>query len=388
VLLGLTHMSFLNAQVRCDSHSSHNARPFHPHLLSSSRELIQIPVVFHNVWRTERHLIDDDQILTQLDIINADYNGRNADRSNVPDQFRNVIGSANIEFCLATVDADGNSSTGIVRQQTTVRNIGSELSVGTGFRAVKQRSSGGSDPWDINRYLNIWIAERGDGNSGDSTFPNEESLGDDIDGIVIAPNAFGINEDEPRFGLGRTLTHEIGHYLDLFHLFGSETGCFSDDDLVEDTPTQAVAYFGPCVEPVFSCDSRDMDMNFMALRDDECLIFFTRGQVQRMRETLFTKRFSLISNNICGGLTPIPDDPLEVAQIFTRPDAVEVVLAQMGNRKYEIDLFDITGRRLQSRQSTASNSYSFSSSMYPRGIYILRLRTNDNSWSRKVLLGN
>ncbi|MFT4565272.1 MAG: hypothetical protein ACI9FN_000223, partial [Saprospiraceae bacterium] len=255
-----------------------------------------------------------------------------------------------------------------------------------GIRRIKSTELGGSDPWNTKRYLNIWIGARDDGLLGDATFPNEEDP-NKIDGIVISHKVLGRRPDlDSPFNLGRTLTHEIAHYLNLNHLSGTETGCFTDDDGVEDTPNQFEEYFGTCSDRVESCDSRDMDMNFMSFRDDACLVFFTKGQVARMTETLFTDRFELISSNTCSESNPLAPDPLRIAKVHTFADQLEVSLVTLVNREYTLEVFDIVGRYQTKFENNPAHTYRLPFLDYSSGIYLLRLEVAGKQFVRKVYI--
>jgi len=353
---------------------------------SYPRNGIEIPIVFHIVWNRPGQNIPDEYIFSQLEVLNDDYNAENEDLLDLPSEFKKVQGNPGISFCLANMDPRGTPTNGIIRTNTSWTNIGGQRLVVDGKRRIKNTSLGGSDPWDTKKYLNIWIGARGDGLLGDATFPNEEDP-NKIDGIVVSPEAIGKRPDlDSPFNRGRTLTHEIGHYLNLNHLSGTETGCFTDDDDVEDTPNQFEEYFGTCDEPVESCDSRDMDMNFMSFRDDACLLFFTKGQVARMTETLFSERFELISSNTCSESNPLAPDPLKIAKIFTLSDQIEVSLVTLVNREYDLELYDVLGRYHSKVENNPAHTYRFRYENYPSGIYILKLVVEGKQFLRKVYI--
>ena len=112
--------------------------------------IITIPVVVHIVYNNTNENISDNQIFSQLDILNEDFRRLNADSNNTPIAFRSVAADCNIEFCLANKDPNGNTTTGITRTQTSLSSFGTN-------NDVKFTSSGGVDAWNTNEYLNIWV---------------------------------------------------------------------------------------------------------------------------------------------------------------------------------------------------------------------------------------
>jgi hypothetical protein len=239
-------------------------------------ERIVIPVVVHVLYRTDNENITNDQILSQLESLNADFNLLNADFKNTPSVFASRAGNANIRFELATVDPDGRSTNGIVRKKTGIQ-------LWTDNDKIKYSGHGGSTAWDSNQYLNIWVGNLVSGLLGYATFPGGEM---EKDGIVMRTDVFGTRGRlTAPFNKGRTLTHEIGHWLNLKHLWG-DISC--GDDGVDDTPRQRSSTKGCPLFPRLNngCNNGtegDMFMNFMDFTDDVCMSMFTYGQVKMMR---------------------------------------------------------------------------------------------------------
>ena len=350
---------------------------------SYPREEIVIPIVFHVIAQNELQDIPDEVLESQIDILNEDYNGQNNDIDQTPDRFRGFVGNAGIRFCLAKTAPNGNTTNGIIRKSTTIDFIGSQR-FQDGRRAIKHDELGGSSAWDPQRYLNVWIGDRNDF-IGDATFPVDETVMPEEDGIVLKFNAVGRNGLDDSFNLGRTLTHEIGHYLNLLHLHGSQTGCNNAGDLVDDTPRQEGPYFGCDDIGQSSCGSDDMDTNFMQFRNDACLQYFTKGQVARMIDALFTYRLDLINSGICNTTSVVPPHPLRVAQIQTMSEGVRINLNVLNEQNYGLELFDMSGRRVWSTRENASHRYEISGATLT-GIYILVLDFENSLFSRKILI--
>ena len=254
--------------------------------------VITIPTVVHVVYANQQQNISDAQVISQLDVLNEDFRATNADISIVDAQFTSIIADSEIEFCLATVDPQGNATDGINRVETTT----SQFSFNTN---VKDPADGGVAAWDPTSYLNIWVCNLGGGLLGYATPPGGPIS---EDGVVCLVSAFGdTGFVNPPYDLGRTATHEIGHYLSLAHPWGNFGGC-SDDDGIADTPVSESPYFGcPNVGAAStSCNSQDCFYVFMDYCDDDCLVMFSEGQKADMVATLNSSRASLLQSEACG----------------------------------------------------------------------------------------
>ncbi|WP_031237846.1 zinc metalloprotease [Mesorhizobium sp. LNJC405B00] len=249
-----------------------------------------IPVVVHVIHRGGLENIADTQIKSQIDVLNQDFRMENADIGSVPKAFKTLAADALVEFALATRDPEGKATSGITRTKTKVKKFHSD-------NAMKFKTSGGHDAWDSTRYLNIWVCpELIDGPRqllGYAQFPGGLPA---TDGVVIIHNAFGTNGTAAApFDRGRTTTHEVGHWLDLFHIWGDSPDCVSDD-LVADTPIQQTQNFGKPMFPHVSCSNGpdgDMFMNYMDYVDDAAMFMFTIGQVARIQATLAGPRSTI-----------------------------------------------------------------------------------------------
>jgi hypothetical protein len=243
------------------------------------RKLVTIPVVVHVVHKTDEENISDEQVKSQIDVLNQDYRGANADRSKVPDPWKGLSADPNIAFALATKDPKGKATNGITRVQTTVDSFGTD-------DAVKSKAGGGVPPWPTDRYLNLWVCNLGDGLLGYAQFPGGPAK---TDGVVILYTAFGTKgaAADP-FNLGRTATHEVGHWLNLRHIWGDTNDC-SGSDQVSDTPRAMAPNYGKPDWPHISCNNGpngDMFMDYMDYVDDNAMFMFTQGQAARMNATL------------------------------------------------------------------------------------------------------
>lgn len=249
-----------------------------------------IPIVAHVIHRGGPENISEDQVKSQIEVLNRDFRMNNPDVAKVPPPFKPLATDAMVEFALATKDPNGQVTNGITRTQTNVPQFGSD-------NAMKFTAQGGHDAWDATRYFNIWVCpEIIDGPRqllGYAQFPGGLLA---TDGVVIIHNAFGTKGTATApFNLGRTATHEVGHWLDLFHIWGDAAGCATDDQ-VADTPVQDRENFGSPTFPHITCrngPNGDMFMNYMDYVDDAAMFMFTSGQVARIRATLAGPRSTI-----------------------------------------------------------------------------------------------
>lgn len=273
--------------------------------------IMTIPVVVHVVYNKNIENISDDQIRSQLRVLNKDYRKLNGDVTNVPAPFKPMVADTRVEFKLACRDPSGNRTDGITRTRTkeTSFDIPPEGSPPEAEK-IKFSAHGGQDAWDSTRYLNIWVCNLAGGLLGYAQFPAGPP---ETDGVVINHWTFGdtgsaVSPQSPfgtQFNKGRTATHEIGHYLDLYHIWGDDqflSNPCSGTDNVADTPNTTAANSG---KPTFpnrpnACPGTgptgDMFMNYMDYTDDDTMYMFTIGQVVRMHAALDGPRTSLLDS--------------------------------------------------------------------------------------------
>lgn len=247
----------------------------YPKFKSSKKAVITIPVVVQ-IWETTG-TVPDTRVTQQINRLNLDFRGANSDISNTPSVFPTA--DSEIEFCLATIDPNGNPTTGIIR-----RTAGGS-----------PPQSGGTEMWDPTRYLNIYVYNIGGGTLGftylSSQSPNQA--------VHITTSAFG--NAGGQFGMGRTATHEIGHWLNLKHIWG-DNNCGNDN--VNDTPPAQSANYNCPSHPhdVGVCSGNtngEMFMNYMDYVNDACMYAFTPGQKARMIAAINNDRPGLLTSNGC-----------------------------------------------------------------------------------------
>lgn len=252
--------------------------------------VVTIPVVVHVVYNNAAQNISDEQVKSQIDVLNKDFRAKNDDISKVPEPFKNLIGDAHIEFILATTDPQGRPTNGITRTKTT----SAEFMPGD---EIKFSNKGGIDAWDAGKYLNIWVCNLSRGVIRYGQLPGGSP---ETDGIVINYKVFGtLGTVDAKFSKGHTLTGGVGTYLNLRHIWGDKPAC-TGTDFVDDTPPQAEPNFGKPVFPHITCNNGpngDMFMNFMDYVQDDAMYMFTKGQVLRMHQTLQGPRKGLGTTN-------------------------------------------------------------------------------------------
>lgn len=353
-------------------------------------EVITIPVVVHVVYRTgtnPEQNISDAQVFSQINVLNEDFRKNNADTNQTPTVFRPRAADTRIEFCLAAFDPFGNPTTGITRTLITTSQIGKLPS--TGQPAIYRSATGGVDAWDPSKYLNIWVCEIDNpfNTLGYSSLPG--SSPSIYDGIVIDYRAFGtlgaVNLPPPSvnpYNRGRTTTHELGHFFNLYHPWGvnvSNPTCTGSDQ-VSDTPPTSGPFTGCPSHPRTSCDSTAMFMNFMDYVNDNCMNLFTNGQKDRMLAALNSNARKGLKNAVACRTTPTPvvDNPFQSVhfQLFPNPAAeyVNLSVSAPARIKMDIRILDILGHVVwQDVMETGTRNWLIDVSGMPAGMYLLQL---------------
>ena len=268
---------------------------------SINNSIITIPVVVHVVYSNPTENISTAQILSQIEMLNKGFRKLNADTSNIPPVFQPLAADCEIEFCLAAIDPNGNSTTGITRTATTQTSFSGGTFNGLFWSndGVKYSSSGGIDAWNTSEYLNIWVCDIS-GLRGYAQFPGGPSS---TDGVVVDFEWFGnIGTAAWAAYTGRTAIHEIGHWLNLSHIWGDNISQTSNcgDDYCNDTPTESSSTYGWTNFPYNTynaCNSGangEMFMNYMDYTDWRNM--FTQDQKTRMIAAINTFRSGLLTN--------------------------------------------------------------------------------------------
>ncbi|MDF2191800.1 M43 family zinc metalloprotease [Paraflavitalea sp. CAU 1676] len=346
--------------------------------------IIRIPVVVHILYNKPANNITDVQIRSQIDVLNKDYRKLNSDSVFIPAYFKHLAADCRIGFELAKLDPSGKATTGIVRKSTSAQTFGLD-------DRIKFTARGGSDAWDADSYLNLWVGDLSGGLQGYASV-----LGCDksVDGVAIAASAFGTTGTATApYNKGRTATHEIGHWLGLRHIWGD---ALCGDDQVDDTPPQRSPSRSCPKGVVISCGSGpygDMYNNFMDFTDDACLNLFTTGQRNKMRELFLPGgvRYSLLSSKGLTGTGIIePDKPVEdpvriiqnTIRLYPNPAPIFFTVSETSERPLTGKLITLTnrfGQKTLQKRITRSNE-SISIQHLPDGVYIITIEGDAKSY--------
>ena len=274
-------------------------------------ELVTLPVVVHIIHDGDEtgisENIPDERVLSQLQVLNEDFGRIEGTRGYVEG---NAGVDTGIRFCLAQQDPDGNPTGGIVRHNLGLANWNSMEIVDNDMK--------GATMWDPERYINIWVCRFGGQLAqvgGYAYFPEASGLdglegaeaNEDIDGIVMSFKAFGSSDTFPattyfpEMDKGRSLTHEMGHYLGLRHIWGDENSCDATDYCEDTPPVSGVHFMCEAADTCPDDEHADMIENHMDYTPDVCKSIFTNGQKARMWTVLENapRRASLLESNAC-----------------------------------------------------------------------------------------
>ncbi len=337
------------------------------------RTVVTIPVVFHVVYANATENISDAQIMSQLDVLNADFRALNSDVTLTPPLFAALVADCQVNFCLAQRDPSGNPTNGITRKSTTVTSWGTNDN-------VKRATAGGVNPWNRDQYLNIWVCNIGGGILGYAQFPGGNSA---TDGVVLDYRYVGtIGTATPPFNKGRTGTHEVAHWLGLRHIWG-DAAC--GNDFVADTPQHDASNSGcPTYPHLSTCTGTpvEMTMNFMDYTHDACMYMFSQGQKTRIQAFLLNggSRSSILNSPGCqpptGNVCTTPVN-LNTTQITTS-SAVLSWDAVAGATAYTLQRKHASATTWTTTSSITGTSYSINA-LSPATVYEWRVAANCGS---------
>tara|TARA_B100001758_G_C18355054_1_gene582190 strand:- start:62 stop:1432 length:1371 start_codon:yes stop_codon:yes gene_type:complete len=393
---------------------------------------ITIPIVIHIVHKISHSTIgtgtniSNEQIESQLQILNEDYSRTNPEFTNPPrTTFSNYWGNPDLKFCLATTDPNGNPTTGITRTATSQVNWDADDDSSNPCHeanGMKKNSCGGKDGWDPSRYLNIWVCDLINSQSNGMTLgyaylpgllADFNSSNDYKDGLVVDYRYFGTTGVAAPSSDGRTATHEIGHYLGLMHTFCEETDaqgnwlCCDNDNTnwggyVDDTPATKDIYFGPVNASTnnntcndlnygFNTDLLDMDENFMAYSANTWM--FSQGQTNVMLNTLnredwLAGRLNLKNSNVssnCSGIISYLENINTKINISISPNPTTgELIINTNDDILSITIYNLIGEEITSEMVEKNNILDLRKLI--NGIYYVNITTEKGMSTKKIIL--
>jgi len=354
--------------------------------LTAANGSIIIPVVVHVLYNTAAQDISDAQVQSQIAVLNEDYQKLNSDNTKTPGIYAGLVANVGVQFVLAQRDPSGAATTGIVHKSTKVRSWSTN-------DAVKSSKRGGDDPWDASQYLNLWACNLGNGLLGYAQFPGGAAS---TDGVVILYSAFGSRAKysagtyTSSYDLGRTATHEVGHWLNLRHIWGDDNGACTGSDQVDDTPNQASENYGCPTFPHASCSNQgDMSMNYMDYVDDACMYMFSSGQSTRMN-ALFANggaRASILtSRGVTSTAMLTASSPAARLALYPNPATDKLTLslpAGVDAARATVRVYDLRGHEMTEARYDGQGQVQLSN--LPKGLYYVAVDTGTGVLRQQVI---
>lgn len=360
--------------------------------------IYRIPIVVHVVHSNPSGLIggannpniSDEQIASQIQVLNEDYRRKEGTNGyNTSD----IGADAKIEFYLATSDPNGQPTNGITRHYYDKKTSFNIFSDNTLLSSIAY--------WPSDRYLNIWVTTLQNNYLGYTQFPTAADTlkglpgvtDEFVDGSMIDYRFFGRKMGtvtSSTYSLGRTASHEIGHWLGLIHTWGDGDGC-AEDYVADTPPTKAANQTTQCRTTYSTCfngvQTRDLTENYMDYSPDACMNLFTKGQVARMRAVLQVspRRAKLVKS-----LAALPETDVLTINVYPNPasSSPTVDVQLKGFQSFSVDLLDMSGRQISTLSYTDAPSTRVTLPIQglTKGLYIVRVKTSGESSSSRLLV--
>lgn len=384
-----------------------------------------IPVIFHilhsgvavnTTGATSGRNLNAAQINSQLAVLNADYRKLNTDFSTYVTQsaFSSVAADVEINFCAAKVSPTGTvlAEPGIDRISVSSKGWNAlPYSMSYIESTVKPGSS-----WDPTKYFNVWVLEFGGADAGTlgyaqfPTIPSGTNPVTDMVGAGGAANTDGVVLDyhyvgntgtalaSAPYNKGRTLTHEAGHWLGLWHIWGDDGSSCSGTDYVADTPNQADEnYTCPSTNGAVSADgcagsTGAMYQNYMDYSDDKCMVMFTAGQKARMQAVMANcaRRLSLTTSTVCS-VTGIDENISNVnLDVYPNPTNGElyVDITTLDVQDFTISVINTLGQTVKEVKQIQSNGGKIKIDLSDKntGVYFVTVKSKSGSKVKRIVL--
>lgn len=368
---------------------------------AKTNSTVVIPVVFHNIYKntTDPTYLHDSVFYRQLEILNETYGLTNSNFANTRAIFDTLAANTDIQFCMASVDPNGNPTTGINRVQSSTNFFMAPFNDN-----VKDPTQGGVAPWDANYYLNIWTCDMSFNGTvfvlGYAAFPGGPAS---KDGVVLQYQYVGYQNTGNNNNLGRTAVHEVGHWLGMRHIWGDgqqgSNPCDSTD-YVDDTPRANDASQQTCNLTKNTCsnedttwtqanvDPPDMVENYMDYSNDACMTMFTKGQKLRMWSFINTLRTGLLNNTVACILGTNEQENLSRSTyVFPNPTKglVNINFGAGSTDNLQVEITDALGRQITAfKPNSLSNVVDLTAQ--PAGIYFAKIKSDNLYIVKKIIL--
>jgi hypothetical protein len=365
------------------------------------RLLVTIPVVVHVLHNGQAvgngPNISDAQVLSQIEALTEDYRKKNTDTLAANHPFRPITADVDIEFCLAQRSPTNTPTSGILRY-----NVGANsFDINDMETIIKPQTI-----WDRNKYLNLWVGNLVDGQSGGTLLGFAQFPGGvaNTDGVAILYTAFGyVGNVQAPSDNGRTAVHEVGHWLNLRHIWGDDDdgsgtcdpGECSGTDQVNDTPNQCERSNGcptfPVGDDCTSTGAGIMFMNYMDYVTDKCMVAFTNGQKTRMHAAINGSRASLKTSNGCQPFWPANvNDQLSSADDFSiigNPVAGNELTIRFTKQidKASVSICSMEGKVLSTQQISNVDLIALPINDVASGVYFVRIEQNGLVLTKKFV---
>lgn len=371
-----------------------------------SGQTYTINTVVHVVWKNNNENIHDSIIERQIDILNEDYGRTNADTVNLRPMFDPIAGNPNIQFNLVAIERVQTNETFSVSFTGLPDN-------------VKESANGGSDAWNTEHYLNIWVCNIDGGllgalfgyaypPAGLSHWPSgSEAPSPNLEGVVLDYRTVGDNNPNPMADpnggggnvdfRGRTATHEVGHYLGLRHIWGDGGGFFggdscAEDDGCDDTPNQGAQSNFDCNTSLNTCidslggqpspnDMPDLIENHMDYSSEACKNMFSNDQIGIMRSVLENERVGLLSD-----ATSIEEEIVNNISVYPNPTKGQLTIAIDYDLNNEtIEIINLLGEIVFQQRALSTQQIDLSN--FDKGLYVIRIKSKEKiNYTSKLIL--